>query len=161
MRKSLWFGLLVLGLLVASSASAAQPAAPCSLAGSNVCQPTELSFWQLYEQIRLLSQQGRPVAELWLNLHLKLALPLATFFTTLLVAPLSLLAGRLGASVSTAISIMLVFVWYLLYGLFSALGKAGAVDPWLAAWIQNLFFGGAGLAIWGWIQRDRLLFWRD
>lgn len=153
------FGSLCLWLL-AGSATAASAPSPCSLAGANACQATELSFWGLYDQIQIFTALGKPVAELWVNLHLKISLPLATFFTTLLVAPLGLLVARLGASVSTAISIALVFVWYVLYAIFSALGKSGVVDPMLAAWIQNLVFGAAGLGIWAWMNRDRLSFWR-
>ncbi|PKL77936.1 MAG: hypothetical protein CVV27_04235, partial [Candidatus Melainabacteria bacterium HGW-Melainabacteria-1] len=67
-----------------------------------------------------------------------------------------LLVARLGASVSTALSIVLVFAWYLIFSIFGPLGKIGAVEPLLAAWIQNLLFAALGLGIWAWSKRGQL-----
>lgn len=159
MSQKVWFSFVIF-LLIAPAATAAG-IAPCSLAGSNSCQPTELSFWQLYDQIRMREALGQPVFEQWTQLYLKISLPLAPFFTTLLVAPLGLLTSRLGPMVSAAISIAVVFLWYQLYAVAAPLGQIGSISPFLAAWIQNLLFGGIGLCIFAWLQRDQWLFWRD
>jgi lipopolysaccharide export LptBFGC system permease protein LptF len=150
------FWLCLSGLALAN-----QAVDPCSIAGATSrCQPTEMNFWQIYDLIQIREALGLPVAELWTQLHLKFSLPLAPFFITLLVAPLGLLIAKRGASVSVALSIGLVFVWYLLYSTFAPLGQTGVVAPFLAAWIQNLIFGCLGLGILLWFNRDRLSFWQ-
>ncbi len=153
---------LVLTVLVSltSAADATTLAAPCNIAGGvSRCQVTEMNSLQLWELIQQREALGQSTFELWTALHLKLALPLATFFTTLLVAPLALLVAKFGSSVSTAISIVLVFAWYVIYSIFGPLGQAGAVAPFIAGWIQNLLFAGLGLSVWAYLNRDRLMFW--
>jgi lipopolysaccharide export system permease protein len=52
--------------------------------------------------------------------------------------------GRYG---SVALAIVLVFVYYVLMSLGRAMGRVGYIDPWLAAWLPNMIFGGVGLGL--------------
>jgi lipopolysaccharide export LptBFGC system permease protein LptF len=45
---------------------------------------------------------------------------------------------------------LLLFVYYLMMSAFAALGKNGAMNPYLAAWLPNAIMGSIGAA----------LFWR-
>ncbi len=141
---------------ISLSASASMGTDPCAVAGSQ-CQTTTRDVWQIYDAIQIRNALGTPSSDLWTALHLKFSLPFATFFTTLLVAPLALSLGKKGNSLCVALSIALVFVWYLMYATFQPLGNLGSIPPFWAAWIQNLVFAGAGLALWGWNQRERWL----
>lgn len=89
--------------------------------------------------------QGQDVRQDEMDYHTKFSLPLATFFTILLAAPIGIMFSKMGNYFGVAISIALVFVWYVTYSIFTSLGKAGTVDPVLAAWIQNIAFGGVGI----------------
>lgn len=82
-----------------------------------------------------------------LDYHTKFSLPLATFFTILLAAPIGIMFSKMGNYFGVAISIALVFVWYVTYSIFTSLGSAGTVSPLLAAWVQNIIFGGLGLLL--------------
>ncbi len=82
-----------------------------------------------------------------LDYHTKFSLPLATFFTILLAAPIGIMFSKMGNYFGVAISIALVFVWYVTYSIFTSLGSAGTVAPLLAAWVQNIVFGGLGLLL--------------
>lgn len=82
-----------------------------------------------------------------LDYHTKFSLPLATFFTILLAAPIGIMFSKMGNYFGVAISIALVFVWYVTYSIFTSLGSAGTVAPLLAAWVQNIVFGGLGLIL--------------
>ena len=82
-----------------------------------------------------------------LDYHTKFSLPLATFFTILLAAPIGIMFSKMGNYFGVAISIALVFVWYVTYSIFTSLGSAGTVTPLLAAWVQNIVFGGLGLLL--------------
>ena len=138
--------------------SAVESVKPCAVAGGESnCQQSEMTFWELYDLVQIRRALGAPSAEQETALHLKIALPLATFFTTLLVAPLALTVGRLGPTFGTACALSLVFIWYLLFAIFKPLGAQSVVAPWLAAWIQNLLFALAGLGVWFWLRRDRFV----
>lgn len=82
-----------------------------------------------------------------LDYHTKFSLPLATFFTILLAAPIGIMFSKMGNYFGVAISIALVFVWYVTYSIFTSLGSAGTVSPLVAAWVQNVVFGGIGLIL--------------
>ncbi len=82
-----------------------------------------------------------------LDYHTKFSLPLATFFTILLAAPIGIMFSKMGNYFGVAISIALVFVWYMTYSIFTNLGSAGTVSPLLAAWVQNIVFGSLGLLL--------------
>lgn len=82
-----------------------------------------------------------------MDYHTKFSLPLATFFTILLAAPIGIRFSKMGNYFGVAISIALVFVWYLAYSTFTSLGAAGTVPPVLAAWVQNLAFGIVGILL--------------
>ncbi|HEY9843665.1 MAG TPA: LptF/LptG family permease, partial [Candidatus Obscuribacterales bacterium] len=55
--------------------------------------------------------------------------------------------SKMGNYFGVAISIALVFIWYVTYSIFTSLGKAGTVTPLLAAWIQNIAFGSVGVLL--------------
>jgi lipopolysaccharide export system permease protein len=44
-------------------------------------------------------------------------------------------------------SLLTVIAFIAMLRFSQALGEAGALSPWLAAWTPNLFFGSIGLAL--------------
>ncbi|NJK61744.1 MAG: YjgP/YjgQ family permease [Synechococcaceae cyanobacterium SM2_3_1] len=119
--------------------------------------PQEQSSQELNEQIQLLRQSGVPqqeVIRLEAEWHLKFAIPLASFFAIMIAAPLGLQAVRqTGRYGGVAVAIVLVFIYYVLLSLGRSLGRAGLLDPWLAAWMPNMVFGGIGtLLLWRYMR---------
>ena len=45
------------------------------------------------------------------------------------------------------ISLFIFFIMILLRHLFLALGKGGRIDPYMAAWLPNVFFLAVGLLL--------------
>jgi lipopolysaccharide export system permease protein len=86
--------------------------------------------------------------------HLKFSIPFASFFAILIAAPLGLQAVRqTGRYGGVAVAIVLVFIYYVLLSLGRSMGKAGLLEPWLAAWMPNMGFGGIGLLLlWRFIR---------
>lgn len=111
---------------------------------SNQRSVRELSGSEAKELIKEKQDKGQDVLRDLVDLHLKIALPLATFFTSLVSSPIGIRFSKMGGYFGVAVSIALVFVWYVMYSIFSNLGYAGTVDPWIAAWVQNIGFGGIG-----------------
>lgn len=75
--------------------------------------------------------------------------PLAPLFAALIAAPLGMMFARKGAYAGVGISIILVFLYYVLTQMFHALGNHGAVPPFIAVWTPNFLFGSIGaVLIW-------------
>lgn len=109
--------------------------------------PAEMDSKKLNEQISGLKKSGVDAKNLEVALHMKYSVPLATFFAALIAAPLGMLFSRMGAYVGVALSIILVFLYYVIMQTAQAMGNAGAIPPIPAAWIQNVLFGVIGLAL--------------
>jgi len=110
------------------------------------------------ELIDRKKQEGQDTRADELDYYTKSSLPLATFFTILLAAPIGILFSKMGNYFGVAISIALVFIWYVTYSIFTSLGKAGTVEPFLAAWVQNLAFGSVGTLLL--MQLSGVKLWR-
>ncbi len=106
------------------------------------------------EELRELGDNPQEVTRLMAEWHLKFAIPFASFFSILIAAPLGLQAVRqTGRYGGVAVAIVLVFVYYVLLSLGRSLGRVGTLEPWLAAWLPNLAFGGIGsLLLWRYLR---------
>lgn len=114
---------------------------------SNQLDVRQLASGDAAKLIEDKKKAGQNVNAELLDYYTKFSLPLATFFTILLAAPIGIMFSKFGNYFGVAISIALVFVWYVTYSIFTSLGKAGTVTPMLAAWVQNIAFGGVGLLL--------------
>lgn len=115
--------------------------------------PQEQSSGELHERIESLAVAQAPEEEikrLWTEWHLKFSIPLASFFAVMVAAPLGLQAVRqTGRYGGVAVAIVLVFIYYVLMSLGRSMGRAGVLEPWLAAWLPNVGFGGIGVLLLG------------
>ena len=102
--------------------------------------PSRLSFRELLEYNRRLGVSGFNVREHEVNLHRKLAFPLAAVVLTLLAVPLGLTTGRHGALAGIGLAIALAVIYFLTQTLFTAAGIAGMLPAALAAWAANVLF---------------------
>ncbi|MGH7729000.1 MAG: LptF/LptG family permease [Vulcanimicrobiaceae bacterium] len=121
---------------------------------SSSSDPFTIDTKQLAAQIKAMKATGEGGSVLTQDELLyaqKLAFPFSAFVAVLLALPLSAQLGRkgrnLGKAFGIALSVLLLFVYYLLMAAFSALGKNGALDPFVAAWVPNAIMGTAGLVL--------------
>ena len=102
-------------------------------------------------------QGGQALDTLKLNLAQKLALPFAAFISVVIALPLASTVGKkgrsLGKGLGVALSILLLFVYYILMSAFLALGRNEAVNPYLAAWMPNVIMGSAGAVLFWRVER--------
>jgi len=122
--------------------------------------PYSANSKQLKTQIGAMQatgQGGSALGVLKISLAQRLAFPFAAFIAVILALPLSARIGRkgksLGAALGIALSVLLLFVYYVMMSAFSALGKNGAMDPYLAAWTPNLIMGLAGTVMFVRVER--------
>ena len=74
------------------------------------------------------------LARYLVDYHYRLAMPWTCFVVTLLGIPLGRETGRSGAFLGIFSSISMFFLLYIAINVGLALGKNGAVAPWLASW---------------------------
>ena len=110
----------------------------------------EMNIRELSEHIALKEEQGRTAYEERVALHHRFSIPLASFIFALLAAPLGIKPQRsAGSATGFGISIIIIFIYYILMTVGDALGSQGSIQPWLGAWLQNIviFVVGIGLLI--------------
>jgi lipopolysaccharide export system permease protein len=108
-------------------------------------EPEELSYAMLRRQIKDLRRKGVDTSESWVDLHLKLALPAASFMMMLLAVPLAAVRTRVSSfATSLGIGITVGFGYFVLVAFARALGQSGALPPAIAAWAANGLFALVG-----------------
>ena len=90
---------------------------------------------------------GRDSDWLYTKLFGRLAGPWTCLVAVLIAIPFGAASGRRNVYVGVASSILIFLSFWVLQQLALALGTAGGIRPWLAAWAPNLIFGCAGLAM--------------
>lgn len=106
--------------------------------------PEEMTMGELRRHIEALRAQGQPVQELEVQYHLKLAIPAASFFFILVAAPLGIQSHRSAKSMGFGVSIIIIFAYYCVMTLATALGQSGAISPVLGAWLADILLGIVG-----------------
>jgi lipopolysaccharide export system permease protein len=104
-------------------------------------KPEDMSFAELRRYLEALKDQHvKPQAlrEMEVDLHNKLAIPFATLVFTLIGAPLALRRLRGGASVGLGLSVLIIFVYYVIWHWLSILAEGGQLAPFWASWTANL-----------------------
>jgi lipopolysaccharide export system permease protein len=112
--------------------------------------PNTMDSKQLSQQIKIREATGQGGSQLnsdKITLASKLANPFASFIAIVIALPCAVIFGKKGRALGIAAAIVLLFLYYILGAMSAALGKNGAMDPYLAAWLPNIVVGITGLAL--------------
>ncbi|MGA6986624.1 MAG: LptF/LptG family permease [Terriglobales bacterium] len=109
-----------------------------------VKQSSEMSYDELRRYIYDLEQSGFDVVRLRVQLQKKIAYPLITFVMAVLAIPFALSAGKRSALTGVATAIGIGLVYWMISGLFEAMGNFSQLPPTVAAWSPDLVFGFIG-----------------
>jgi LPS export ABC transporter permease LptG len=109
-----------------------------------VKQSSEMNYGELLRYIRELQQGGFDVVRLQVQLHRKLAFPIITFVMAVIAIPFALHAGRRGTVTGVATAIGIGVTYWIVSGLFEAMGNTNQLPPLLAAWAPDVLFALAG-----------------
>jgi LPS export ABC transporter permease LptG/LPS export ABC transporter permease LptF len=107
-------------------------------------QAQEMNFGQLDRYISDLRQSGFDTMRLRVELWQKLAYPLVAIIMAVLAIPFALSMGRRGSLTGIAVAIAVALAYFVVNGLFSALGNVNYLPAALAAWSSDLLFGLVG-----------------
>ncbi len=103
--------------------------------------PESFSYGMLQQQIDDMRRKGIDASETLVDLHLKLALPAASFVMMLLAVPLAVRGTRVTSVWSgVGLGFGLGFAYFVVLASSRALGQTGALPPFAAAWAANSVF---------------------
>ena len=107
-------------------------------------QSQEMNFGQLDHYIRDLRQSGFDTMRLRVALWHKLAYPLIAIVMAVLAIPFALSMGRRGSLTGIAVAIGVALAYWVVDGLFGAMGTVNYLPAPLAAWSSDILFGLTG-----------------
>ena len=96
---------------------------------------------------RLAYQKGPLNTDARIELHQRLALPLACFLLAMVGLPLGISQRKAGKSVSFVLTVLLAFFYYMGFISLVSLARQGTLPVELAVWLPNALFGLAGLVL--------------
>lgn len=107
-------------------------------------QSQEMNFGQLDTYIGDLRQSGFDTMRLRVALWHKLAYPLVAIVMAVLAIPFALSMGRRGSLTAIAVAIAVALAYYVVDGLFGAMGNVNYLPAALAAWSSDILFALVG-----------------
>ncbi len=107
-------------------------------------QSQEMNFRQLDRYIKDLRQSGFDTMRLRVALWHKLAYPLIAIVMAVLAIPFALSMGRRGSLSGIAVAIAVALAYWVVDGLFGAMGNVNYLPAALAAWSPDILFGLTG-----------------
>ena len=107
-------------------------------------QSQEMNFGQLRRYIGDLRQSGFDTMRLRVALWQKLSYPLIAVVMAVLAIPFALSMGRRGSLTGIAVAIAVALTYYVVNGLFGAMGNVNYLPAALAAWAPVVLFGLTG-----------------
>jgi LPS export ABC transporter permease LptG/LPS export ABC transporter permease LptF len=104
----------------------------------------EMNFGQLDHYIRDLRQSGFDTMRLRVALWEKLSYPLIAVVMAILAIPFALSMGRRGSLTGVAVAVAVALAYWVVDGLFRAMGNVNYLPAVMAAWSADVLFGLAG-----------------
>jgi len=97
--------------------------------------PDEMNSRELVTTIKSLKKAGVNTSMLATDFQMKFSIPVTTLVFALLSVPLSIPAQRAGKSWGFALSIVVIFTFYVFASVFRSMGRGGLIPPLAAAWL--------------------------
>lgn len=109
--------------------------------------PHDMTTEKLRELIDSRKSAGFEARELEVEYYLHYARACATFFSATISAPMGFIFARLGNYIGVALSIILIFIYFVAESIGRVIGLNGIVPPYVAAWSSNIVFAVNGLIL--------------
>ena len=107
----------------------------------------EMNIVQALEQLEIERLRGddRKIQKLKVRIQEKFALPFVCVIFGLVGSAMGSVTQRSGKGTSFGLSVIIIFAYYLISFIASALGQAGVLSPFMAAWSGNFLGLGVGI----------------
>jgi LPS export ABC transporter permease LptF/LPS export ABC transporter permease LptG len=107
--------------------------------------PDQMTWGELSRYIANVRRLGYAADELTVQLWRKTSWPFISVVMALIALPFSFRMGKRGAMYGIGIALLLAFVYWSLFGIFTKLGEVGSLPAVLAAWSANILFAIAAV----------------
>jgi len=107
-------------------------------------QSQEMNFGQLKHYIGDLQQSGFDTMRLRVQLYQKVAYPLVAVVMAVLAVPFALAMGRRSSLTGVVMAVGIGLSYWVISGLFNAMGNVNFMPSALAAWSPDILFGLTG-----------------
>lgn len=108
----------------------------------------EMNFRELWDYVKRLKMSGYKAARYEVDLHRKIAFPMASMLMVLIATPLSIQKVRSGGyGKGIALAVLIAFFYWALMSAGTALGRSGALPPLQGAWLANVLFASAAVYV--------------
>jgi len=107
----------------------------------------EMNSRELSMLVNMLKDSGVDTKALLTDLYMKISVPVTCLVFAILGIPFSLPAVRSGRSFGLVFCVALIFSFYVVASVFRSFGHGGILDPAVAAWLPNIFFGTVGISL--------------
>lgn len=121
------------------------PRSPQEIAKGSV-KPEDMSFRQLSLYISQLKLSRQPFSYLLVHLHRKIADPFAALVLAILGIPFGLKPYK-GKSIGVGLSVIVIFVYYIIWHYTAILGEKEVLNPYLSAYLPNILGIIAGILL--------------
>ena len=127
--------------------------------GSESQSPPLLSLQQLIKQTHSPRERQAALVEL----HYRFALPVASLVLALVGMSLGLSTRKGGKAVGLILTIVLVFIYYIIMAFGRSFAMQGRLPPVIGLWLANVIFAAAGVLMLAQLRnvRSRLQFLQD
>jgi lipopolysaccharide export system permease protein len=109
--------------------------------------PEEMTYAEIERLAGIVERSGGNATDLLVRRGQLLSVPVATLIIILFGAPLATSSKRGGTAFGIGVSLITVIVFTMMLKFAAAMGEAGAISPWSAAWTPNILFAGAALLL--------------
>jgi lipopolysaccharide export system permease protein len=121
-------------------------------------EPKDMTLPELREAIARKQADGKPYAGELVEFHRKFAIPFACVVFGLVGVPLGIGQARAVKSRGFAVSLCVIFVYYILLSTGQGLAEQGSIPAWIGLWLPNIVFGFLGIVLMRRAGRERALF---
>lgn len=108
----------------------------------------QMNIVELYNQIKDMESKGAneiAIRNNWIELWTKTSIPFACLIFSMLAAPLATHTSRSGTSIGIGMSVVIIFIYYVLFAAGKAFAKGGYLSPFVGVWFPNIIIGLVGV----------------
>jgi lipopolysaccharide export system permease protein len=108
----------------------------------------EMTVEELIKEVKLGTASRQDKNWTWVELHKKFSIPFAVLAFTILGIPLGLMTKKGGRLAGISLSLVLIFIYYILLFTGQTFGYRGKWDYFFAIWLPNIFLAIIGLILY-------------
>jgi lipopolysaccharide export system permease protein len=120
--------------------------------------PNEMTLPELSAAVEAKRADGKSAAPELVEFHRKFAIPFACIVFGLVGLPLGIEPARNVRSRGFAVSLAVIFIYYILLSAGQGFAEQGTIPAWFGLWLPNMVFGSLGVMLMRRAGRERALF---